>query len=669
MRNVLIALLCIAGGLRANEALQTTASPSWATGTWRAGDLPGWAGGWTLVVRNDGASLSGAVTNCPRAGAVTISDIQTANDGLRFTCSSEDGESQMSFIGRRDGDAISFTWELEGRPVAAGQVAPQRFAAARVSDVVGTMVMDRITERRRTTRPPFAPVTFDRISQGNKEPQNWLTYSGNLLGHRHSPLDQITRQNVSALELAWIWPRRGDGRFEATPLVAEGVLYTVDAPNDVVALDAITGQELWRFSYTPAPTARATGGGGRPNRGLAMLGEMLFLGTLDAHLIALDARTGRVMWNSIVANNADPGCKPPQLPRAPCYVITHAPLVVRDKVIVGTGGGDGDWPGYGIRGSIAAFDAKTGQELWRFFTTPAPGQPGHETWSGDSWKTGGAGVWMTGTYDPELNVTYWGTGNPVPTSDGRSRIGDNLYSSSVVALDADTGVLKWHYQFSPHDEKDWDAAQVPVLADVPFERRMRKLMLFANKNGMLYMLDRVTGALVHGRPFVPLDWNTGFDQAGRPLVVRERLAATSISATNWSPTAFNPRTNWLYIPARERKADGPGNAHGIVLAVDASTGQTKWQFKQPDTWFSSGLLATATGVVFAGSTGDSYSGPVAARLADGYFSALDGESGQLLWRTSLTSSVNGSPMTYSAGGNQYVAVAAGNFLFSFALRR
>jgi alcohol dehydrogenase (cytochrome c) len=372
-----------------------------------------------------------------------------------------------------------------------------------------------------------------------------------------------------------------------------------------------------------------------------------------------------------VANAADPACKPPNVPRAPCYVITHAPLVVRDKVIVGTGGGDGDWPGYGIRGFVAAFDAMTGKEAWRFFTTPAPGEPGHDTWSGDSWKTGGAGVWMTGVYDADVNLTYWGTGNPVPTSDGRTRLGDNLYSSSVVALDGDTGRLKWHYQFAAHDEMDWDAAQVPVLVDIEWQGRQRKVMLFANKNGLMYVLDRVTGQFLAGKPFINVAWMTGFDGKKRPIVVPDKLAAmrSSLSATNWFPASYSPKTGFFYIPSYERRAEGPGNANGAVVAIDPRTGEKKWEFKRSNTWFSSGVLTTASGLLFAGVTGDVSSGPVAARLSDGYFYALEASTGQLLWQMSLAGSVNGSPISYTAGGTQYVAVAAGNFLFAFALRQ
>ena len=278
---------------------------------------------------------------------------------------------------------------------------------------------------------------------------------GTTFGQRHSPLTEITPENVNKLELQWVFQARSLEKFEATPLVVNGVLYTVQAPNDVVALDAATGRIFWTYLYTPSPKSRTCCG--RVNRGLAILGDTLFMGTINAHLIALDAKTGQVLWNTTVADvNA-------------FYSITHAPLVVKDKVIVGTAGGD-----IGIGGILAAFDARTGKEVWRFHTIPQPGEPGHETWAGDSWKHGGAAIWNTGAYDPETNLTFWGTGNPAPDWDGRQRAGDNLYSDSVLALDADTGKLKWFYQFTPHDELDYDSTQVPVLADIEFKGAPRK---------------------------------------------------------------------------------------------------------------------------------------------------------------------------------------------------
>ena len=317
-----------------------------------------------------------------------------------------------------------------------------------------------------------AQVTFDRILRADKEPQNWLTYSGSVLGQRYSPLTQVTPANVNNLQLQWAFQARSTEKFESTPLVVDGTMYLTQAPNDVLALDAATGEIKWLYSYSPSREARPCCG--RVNRGVAILGNTLFMATIDAHLVAINARSGELLWNIEVAK-AEAG-----------YAMTHAPLIVKDKVIVGTAGGE-----YGIRGFIAAYEAATGKEAWKFYTIPGPGEPGHESWAGDSWEHGGASVWVTGTYDPQLNLTYWGIGNPGPDYNSDKRGGDNLYSDCVVALDADTGKLKWYFQFTPHDDFDFDSTQVPVLADINWPDRNgraqpRKTMLWANRNGFFY---------------------------------------------------------------------------------------------------------------------------------------------------------------------------------------
>ena len=519
-------------------------------------------------------------------------------------------------------------------------------------------------------------VTFERLLHTEKEPHNWLTYSGNLLGQRYSLLNQINTGNVRNLELQWVWQAGSLEKYETTSLVADGVLYTVQAPNNtnntdgftqIVALDGATGRQFWTFRYNIPQTARNCCG--RVNRGLAILGDTLFMGTLNSHLIAVNAKNGTLMWDTTVTTTAG-------------YPITVAPLVVKDKVIIGTAGGDGN-----IRGYIAAFDAKTGKELWRFYTIPGAGEPGNETWSGESWKTGGAGVWTTGSYDPETNLTFWGTGNPNPTGNGPSRLGDNLYSDSVVALDADTGTLKWHYQFTPHDEMDYDSTQVPVLADVEFKGRMRKALLFANRNGLMYLLDRTTGEFLQGRPYVNVNWMNGFDEKGRPKRVAgmERSSATVavmptiLGATNWYSPSYSPKTGLFYVSAWENSKSGGGGArggtnttpmggiqlaantktdeegYGVVRAFDPRTLEKKWEFKMNDiTW--AGVLSTAGDVVFSGGR-------------EGYFFALDSRDGKLLWKASVGGQVNSGPMSYSVNNRQYVAVAAGTALFSFALRQ
>jgi alcohol dehydrogenase (cytochrome c) len=528
-----------------------------------------------------------------------------------------------------------------------------------------------------------AQVTFDRLLQADKDPANWLTYSGNLLGQRYSPLTQINTGNARNLELQWLWQAQSLEKFETTSLVLDGVLYTVQAPNNtnvadgntrIVALDAATGRQFWTYTYNIPMTARNCCG--RVNRGLAILGDSLFMGTLNSHLIAINRKNGTLLWDTPVITTAA---------NAPTYPITVAPLVVKDKVIIGTAGGDS-----AIRGFIAAFDAKTGKEVWRFYTIPGPGEPGNETWSGESWRTGGAGVWTTGSYDPETNLTFWGTGNPNPTGQPLSRVGDNLYSDSVVALDADTGKIRWHYQFTPNDDMDYDSTQVPVLADVEFKGRMRKGLLFANRNGLIYLLDRTTGEFLNGKPYVKVNWMDGFDAKGRPQRVPGKLAGargdgtpimpTILGATNWYSPSYSPKTGLFYVSAWENSKSGGGGGgrggfnttpmggitlapntkteeegYGVVRAFDPKTLDKKWEYKMNDiTW--AGVLSTAGDVVFSGGR-------------EGYFFALDGRDGKLLWKMPLGGQVNSGPMSYSVGGRQYVAVAAGTSLFSFALRQ
>ena len=528
-----------------------------------------------------------------------------------------------------------------------------------------------------------AQVTFDRILRADREPSNWLTYSGNVLGQRYSLLNQITPGNVKNLELQWIWQSPSLEKYETTSIVVDGILYTVQAPTttptadgntQIVALDAATGRPFWRFTYPIPMTARACCG--RVNRGVAILGDTLYMGTLNSHLIAVNAKNGTLLWDTTVIVP----------PANATYPVTVAPLIVKDKVIIGTAGGDG-----AIRGFLAAYDAKTGKEIWRFYTTPGPGEPGNDTWSGESWKIGGAGIWTTGSYDSETNLTFWGTGNPNPTGNGPSRLGDNLYSDSVVALDADTGKLKWHYQFTPHDEMDYDSTQVPVLADLEIKGRMRKVMLWANRNGLMYVLDRTTGEFLQGKPFVKVNWMDGFDAKGRPQRVPGKLPGargdgtpimpTILGATNWYSPSFSPRTGLFYVPAWENSKSGGGGGggrgaanttpmggialapnvkteeegYGVVRAFDMRTLDQKWEFKMNDiTW--AGVLSTAGDVVFSGGR-------------EGYFFALDARSGALLWKIPLGGQVNSGPMSYSVNGRQYISVAAGTALFSFALRQ
>ena len=639
----------------------TTQAQTGVTGTWRVEGV-GPAQPWTLILKETGTKLTGAVNNCG-APRVEISEGSIDGDTIRFECRRPDGSITIALTGRINGDEIELKWNNMGPgivdPVRSwlfGASAPPQFIAKRIPDADAPRPLLELATRVQT-----APaVSFDRILHADREPQNWLTYSGTLRGIRHSPLTQVTPSNVKDLEKAWFWQVDSRQKFESTPLVVDGVMYTVRAPNDVVALDAATGRVIWIYPYT-TPAFRVCCG--RVNRGLAILDGTLFMGTLDSHLLAIDALAGKLLWEKTVADFADPACG-----RGICYSITHAPLVVKDKVIVGTAGAEG-----AIRGFIAAFDVVTGKEVWRFYTIPAPGEPGNDTWPDDSWKTGGASIWMTGSYDPELNLTYWGTGNP--SDPDPDRLGDNLYSSSIVALDADTGKLKWHYQFTPHDTKDWDAAHVPVLAEIPWQGQTRKVVLQANKNGLMYMLDRITGQLLMGKAFVEVNWMDGFNEKGHPVLSSGKVSPDemlpAIAGTNWYPPSYSLSTGLFYIPSLERtpgKAGSPG--YGAMRAFDPQTGEKKWEFKGGEAAiFASGALTTASDLLFTGVLGDTELGAEAARLSDGYFYALDARTGQLLWKEALAGSVHSGPMSYSVNGKQYIAVAAGNTLFAFALRQ
>ena len=541
-------------------------------------------------------------------------------------------------------------------------------------------------------------VSFERLREATREPAQWLTYSGGYFSQRHSPLDQITPTNVNELQLQWVYQTPVGGPWQSTPLVVDGVMYLTQRPNDIVALDARTGRVYWIYSYPTSPGQRACCGSN--NRGVAVLDNRVFMATLDAHVVAVDATTGAELWNITVAD------------MDLAYAFTLAPLAIKDKVIVGTSGGD-----RGIRGFIAAFDAETGQEVWRFYTIPGPGEPGHETWEEcppnqttycdpEAWKHGGGAVWVTGSYDAELNLTYWGVGNPGPDFYREQRPGDNLYTNSVVALDADSGELRWHFQFTPDDLYDYDSVQVPVLADIRRNNTEFKVILWANRNGFYYVLDRVTGQFLSGRPFVSVNWAEGLDDGGRPIETPQSPGSPTYpgiqGGTNWYSPSYSPRTELFYIPAWENNATvfggaaqeyvagrsfvgrsnvgglpagfepvpdaptGPGLTrgpintwteavgHGAVLALDALTGQQQWKFEMTDV-ISSGILTTASELLFTGAR-------------SGYFQALDARTGLLLWKASLGGQIANGPMSYEVEGRQYVAVIAGNSLSTFALR-
>ena len=533
-----------------------------------------------------------------------------------------------------------------------------------------------------------AQVTYNRMLHADQEPKNWLTYSGGYSSLRYSKLTQINRENVKGLQLKWVHVFDTTKKIESTPLVVDGVLYTGDV-NDIEAVDAVTGRTYWTFRHTVDPKGVFV----LPMlKSVAVAGDKVLWTTLDGHLIAVDAKNGKPIWDKVVAIWQKG------------YQLNVPPLVVRDKVILGSETNE-----EGANCWVAAYDIATGKELWRFNVTPLPGQPGNETWPGDSWKHGGGSIWDGGSYDPETNLVFWGTGNPNPGWNGDPRSpGDNLYTDSVLALDADTGKLKWYYQFTPDDEFDWDAVEIPVLADINWEGKPRKVILWANRNGFFYVLDRTTGKFLLGKAFVKQNWNIGFTAAGRPIKdpkFKSSFQGTFIEpgvqgGTNWYSPSYSPRTGLFYVsswqnssqisakaPAkwvegerytgvgRPAAAVVPGNQHrgglatgdygnaasfrtenegyGAVIAIDPHTGEKKWQFKMVD-YTESGILSTASDLLFSGGR-------------EGNFFALDARTGELLWKVGLGGTVASGPMAYSVDGHQYVAVCASNVLYVFGL--
>jgi alcohol dehydrogenase (cytochrome c) len=517
--------------------------------------------------------------------------------------------------------------------------------------------------------PTGLPVTYERLLNAAQEPGNWLTYSGDYRSHHYSTLKQITSDNVHRLRAKWIHQMHRP-KVETTPIVVDGIMYVTRPPSDVMALDAETGRALWTFEYELK--TRVYTCCGEVNRGLAILGTTLFINTLDAQLIALDARSGRKLWQTEIAD--------PKLN----YTATGAPLAVKDKIIVGIAGAEG-----GIRGFLDAYDPKTGKRVWRFWTIPAPGEPGSETWGGgDAWKHGGGSTWLTGSFDPDLNLLYWGTGNPGPDYNGDVRPGDNLYTCSLVALDPDTGKMKWYYQFTPHDTRDWDATQVPVLLDSAFDGRPRKLVVLPSRNGFHYVLDRATGEFLLAKPYVQVTWAKEIDRKGRPVIVpgneptpegNDRIWPGVDGGNNWMSPSYNPITRLLYFSAREErrrffKTDAPefrpgesffgggggGGARfkpeeswGWLIAMVPETGDIKWKHRVlTPPW--AGVLSTAGNLVFSATP-------------SGNFYALDARTGKELWHFKGGERVYASPITFLSRGKQMITIPIGDVLLAFGL--
>jgi len=543
-----------------------------------------------------------------------------------------------------------------------------------------------------------AQVTYERLLHADKEPQNWLTYSGSYAGIRFSPLNQINTSNVKNLQMKWVYhpiymkTANNQSKMENTPLVVDGIMYTGTAL-EAVALDAVTGRMYWKLPHPLDPKAYYNAY--EVNKGMAIAGDTLFWATVDCHLLAIDTKTGHVIWDVEMAKWQKG------------YQYNVAPLVVRNMVILGPATNEA-----GANCWVSAYDIKTGKELWRFWTAPTSAdQPEAKTWTGESWKHGGSPIWNGGAYDPETNLTFWGTGNPNPGWNGDPRTpGDNLYSASVIALDADTGKLKWHYQFTPGDEYDWDSTQVPVLVDMDWQGRPRKVMLWANRNGFFYVLDRTTGEFLLGKNFVKQNWNLGFDKNGRPIKDPKRwpkpmggilIEPGNQGGTNWYPPSYSPLTKLFYIPAWEnsggnspkgdpgtwvegqrytgtgmdrrgprspataaqaaarRRARGIPNyktedeGYGAIRAIDPKTGDKEWDFKMVS-YTENGVLSTAGDLVFGGGM-------------EGNFVALNARTGELLWHANLGGPNASGPISYAVNGKQYIVGTGEGVLYAFAL--
>jgi len=515
------------------------------------------------------------------------------------------------------------------------------------------------------------PVTVDRLLSSDRS-NDWLTYAGNYSGFRHSLLTQISRRNVQHLRLAWAAQLPSDSpSLETTPIVADGRMYVTESPEGVTALDAKTGALLWQF-HRPVPADSIPLCCGSQNRGVAILNKTIYVATLDAHLIALDAATGSKRWDVTIADWHNG------------YSMTGAPLAIDDRIVVGIAGGD-----FGIRGFLSAYSAVDGSLLWKFYTVPAPGEPGHETWGNADWEHGGVSTWATGSYDPALGLLYWGTSNPDPVFYPKAREGVNLYANSVIALEAKTGKLRWYYQFTPSDDHDWDATQQPVLADIQWHGQKLPVLLEANRNAFYYVMDRATGRFLLAAPFAKQSWNAGFTPEGQPIVRPEAQPSRSGTlifpaaggATNWWTPSFDPSRGLLFVPSVDassiffndevphfhagKQFSGSGFQRApnqpitlAVRAIDASTGTIRW-----DSTLSTGgaeirgelggVLSTEGGLVF---------------LGFGYeFFAFDADTGAKLWITSLGGMIHSPPVSYALEGRQYITITAGHTLFVFSL--
>jgi alcohol dehydrogenase (cytochrome c) len=511
-------------------------------------------------------------------------------------------------------------------------------------------------------------VPFEKLLHADQDSKDWLMYNGDYQSHRFSQLTEINKTNVASLRPVWLYQPNEGGILESAPVVVNGIMYVTTPPSTVTALDARTGLKLWSWSPVLPKTVYAVGAF-KTNRGIAILDDTVYVGVINAHLVALDAKTGAVRWDVEVIDNKQG------------YAIPSAPMAINGEILIGAAGSEG-----GVRGFLDAYDAKTGQRRWRLWTMPGPGDPGSETWGKDLTGVGGGTVWNMGSYDPDLNLLYFGTGNPAPDFNGDARPGANLYTCSMIAVDASTGKMKWYFQFTPHETHDWDGVQVPVLFNAIVAGKSRKLLAQADRNGFYYVLDRETGKFVLGVPYVKETWAKGLDAEGNPIVEANiepsaegtLLYPDVIGATNYQSPSFDPTRKLFYVNVREmgahyfkgqpvfnRKgppgASGGGHAamsgddaYGAIRALNVMTGKMKWEFRFLAPAWSS-MLSTAGGVVFS-------------ETDEGDFFALDSDTGKPLWHFNLGKDfAHANPVTYEVDGKQFVVTSAGNAFVVFGL--
>jgi alcohol dehydrogenase (cytochrome c) len=531
------------------------------------------------------------------------------------------------------------------------------------------VVLTCLAARAGNDSPAVLSTVIDVRSEDllNQPPTtNWVSYNGDYTGRRYSGLSEINPGNLPGLRAEWVFHAGNTKRLEVTPVVINGIML-LTAANDAFAIDARTGRVVWHHAL-PISEGLIDDASGHINRGVGVWHNRVYMETDNAHLLCLDVRSGNLIWDVPYANwNKN-------------YGATSAPLVVKDKVLVGTSGGDD-----GVRGFVAAFDALTGKLAWRLWTIPGPGEPGSESWPGKLYLHGGGTTWMPGTYDPQLNTIYWGTSNPAPDFEGGVRPGDDLYTDCVLALDPDTGKLKWHFQFTPHDLFDFDAVETPILIDAIYQGAARNLLVQANRNGYIYVLDRTNGKFLSATAFVEkLNWAKGVDAQGRPLLtgVQPTAQGTRVcpgyaGATNWYAPSYNESTHSVYFMAREEcetfflKPQPFQEGHGyystgvkripgelsqkVLVAFNLDTSSIAWKYPQTGLARSvAGTMTTASGVVFFGDDA-------------GSFEAVDARTGKPLWHFNTGQDISASPMSYAIAGKQYVAIAAGSDVFSFKL--